>query len=214
MVRCFMIRTIIVSCVSERLTLILESCLMEREIFSRGFNRKVGFGLRGEHDGHGGGKPNGNSFTLMKDAGTGKSTSSYKFYAYGSSAQKRAGYEVKSSLATDIDKAEFYAFASNRSLLLYVVGKTLYAYDYKVGYEKLYSMDLPDEVSMMKFDVKSGYGDYNDLYIATYNSTTGGTLQKYVLGTDQNKFELKPDERCCWTGLVKVKDMEWKNSAQ
>jgi len=155
----------------------------------------------------------GNSFTLMKDAGTGKYFI-YKFYAYGSSAQKRAGYEVKSSLATDIDKAEFYAFASNRSLLLYVVGKTLYAYDYKVGYEKLYSMDLPDEVSMMKFDVKSGYGDYNDLYIATYNSTTGGTLQKYVLGTDQNKFELKPDERCCWTGLVKVKDMEWKNSAQ
>ena len=47
-----------------------------------------------------------------------------------------------------------------------MVGKTLYAYDYKVGYEKLYSMDLPDEVSMMKFDVKSGYGDYNDLYIA------------------------------------------------
>lgn len=42
MVRCFMIRTIIVSCVLERLTLILESCLMEREIFSRGFNRKVG----------------------------------------------------------------------------------------------------------------------------------------------------------------------------
>lgn len=40
------------------------------------------------------------------------------------------------------------------------------------------------------------------------------TLQKYVLGTDQNKFELKPDERCYWTGLVKVKDMEWKNSAQ
>ena len=155
----------------------------------------------------------GNSFTLMKDAGTGKYFI-YKFYAYGSSAQKRAGYEVKSSLATDIDKAEFYAFASNRSLLLYVVGKTLYAYDYKVGCEKLYSMDLPDEVSMMKFDVKSGYGDYNDLYIATYNSTTGGTLQKYVLGTDQNKFELKPDERCYWTGLVKVKDMEWKNSAQ
>ena len=75
-------------------------------------------------------------------------------------------------------------------------------------------MELPDEVSIMKFDGKAGYGDYNDLYIATYNITTGGTLQKYVLGTDQNKFELKPDERCYWTGLVKVKDMEWKNSAQ
>ena len=155
----------------------------------------------------------GNSFALMKDAGTG-TYFIYKFYAYGSSVQKRAGYEIKSSLATDIDKAEFFAFASNRSLLLYVVGKTLYAYDYKSGYEKLYSMNLDDEVTMIKFDVKSGTGDYNDLYVATYNSATGGTLQKYVLGTDQNKFELKPDERCCWSGLVKVRDMEWKNSAQ
>ncbi len=41
------------------------------------------------------------------------------------------GYEVNKSLATDIDKAELFAFASNRSILLYVVGKTLHAYDYK-----------------------------------------------------------------------------------
>ena len=90
----------------------------------------------------------------------------------------------------------------------------MYAYDYKKGYEKLYSMDLEDEITMIKFDVKSGLGNYNDFYVATYNSTTGGTLQKYVLGTDQNNFELEPDEKCRWTGLVKVKDMEWKNSAQ
>ena len=158
-----------------------------------------------------GGSSNGNSFALMKDA---SGYYIYKFYAYGSRPVKRAGYEINSSLATDIDKAEFFAFASNRSLLLYVVGKTLYAYDYKKGYEKLYSMDLEDEITMIKFDVKSGLGNYNDFYVATYNSTTGGTLQKYVLGTDQNNFELEPDEKCRWTGLVKVKDMEWKNSAQ
>ena len=64
---------------------------------------------------------------------------------------------------------------------------------------------------MAKFDIFSGYGDYNDLYVATYNSTMRGTLQKYVLGTDQNTFELKPDEKCKWNGLVKVKDIDWKN---
>ena len=50
--------------------------------------------------------------------------------------------------------------------------------------------------------------------MATYNSTTRGTLQKYVLGTDQNTFELKPDEKCKWNGLVKVKDIDWKNGVQ
>ena len=152
----------------------------------------------------------GNSFALMKDAGT----NGYYIYKFKAAGQKVAGYEVNKSLATDIDKAELFAFASNRSILLYVVGKTLHAYDYKRGYEKKYSVELEDEITMVKFDIFSGYGDYNDLYVATYNSTTRGTLQKYVLGTDQNTFELKPDEKCKWNGLVKVKDIDWKNGVQ
>ena len=96
---------------------------------------------------------------------------------------------------------------------MYAVGSKLYAYDYNKGYEKLYSMDMGDEITMLKFDLQAD-GTYNDLYVATYNSATGGTLQKYTLGTDQNTFELKPDERCCWTGLVKVKDMDWRNSTK
>ena len=98
-------------------------------------------------------------------------------------------------------------------MFLYAVGKTLYAYDYNKGYEKLYKMELDDEITMLKFDIQSNT-TYNDLYIATYNSATGGTLQKYVLGTDQNVFGLTPDERNCWTGLVKVKDMDWRNSTK
>ena len=159
-------------------------------------------------DTEGGG--NGNSFALMKDAGT----NGYYIYKFKASGQKVAGYEVNKSLATDIDKAELFAFASNRSILLYVVGKTLHAYDYKRDYEKKYSIEMEDEITMVKFDVFSGYGDYNDLYVATYNSIMGGTLQKYVLGTDQNTFELKPDEKCKWSGLVKVKDIDWKNGNQ
>lgn len=152
----------------------------------------------------------GNSYALMKDAA---GYYIYKFYAQGNAPQKWAGYEIKNSLAKDIDKAKLFAFASKRSLLLYVVDKTLYAYDFKKGYEKIYSMEMEDEITMIEFDIVSEYNaSCNDLYIATYSSTTGGTLQKYVLGTDQNTFELKPDEHCRWTGLVKVKDMEWKNS--
>ena len=158
-----------------------------------------------------GGSSNGNSFALMKDTKTNE-YHIYKFYAY-SNAYKRACYAVNSSLAVGINDAELFAFSSKRSMFLYAVGKTLYAYDYNKGYEKLYKMELEDEITMLKFDIQSNT-TYNDLYIATYNSTTGGTLQKYVLGTDQNTFELIPDERCCWTGLVKVKDMDWRNSTK
>ncbi|RHR79029.1 PKD-like family lipoprotein [Odoribacter sp. AF15-53] len=158
-----------------------------------------------------GGSSNGNSFALMKDTETGQ-FHIYKFYAY-SSALKRGYYEIKSSLATDLARAELFAFSSKRTLFMYAVGSKLYAYDYNKGYEKLYSMDMGDEITMLKFDLQAD-GTYNDLYVATYNSATGGTLQKYTLGTDQNTFELKPDERCCWTGLVKVKDMDWRNSTK
>ena len=157
-----------------------------------------------------GGSSNGNSFALMKDTET-SDFHIYKFYA--SNGAKRAYYAVNKSLATDIDKAELFAFSSKRTMFLYAVGKTLYAYDYNKGYEKLYKMEMDGEITMLKFDIQSNT-TYNDLYIATYNSTTGGTLQKYVLGTDQNKFELTPDERCHWTDLVKVKDMDWRNSTK
>lgn len=157
-----------------------------------------------------GGSSNGNSFALMKDTET-NDFHIYKFYA--SNGAKRAYYAVNKSLATDIDKAELFAFSSKRTMFLYAVGKTLYAYDYNKGYEKLYKMEMDGEITMLKFDIQSNT-TYNDLYVATYNAETGGTLQKYVLGTDQNKFELTPDERCHWTDLVKVKDMDWRNSTK
>ena len=157
-----------------------------------------------------GGSTYGNSFALMKDTEANK-FHVYKFYAYGNGS-KRAYYEINSALATGIDQAELFAFSSNRTMFLYAVGNMLYAYDYNKGYEKLYSVEMSGEITMLKFDIQSNT-TYNDLYVATYNSETGGTLQKYVLGTDQNTFELIPDERCCWTGLVKVKDMDWRNNA-
>ena len=157
-----------------------------------------------------GGSTYGNSFALMKDTEANK-FHVYKFYAYGNGS-KRAYYEINGALATGIDQAELFAFSSNRTIFLYAVGNTLYAYDYNRGYEKLYSVEMSGEITMLKFDIQSNT-TYNDLYVATYNSEKGGTLQKYVLGTDQNTIELIPDERCCWTGLVKVKDMDWRNNA-
>ena len=152
----------------------------------------------------------GNSFALMGD---GTNAFIYKFYV--NNLEAKNCYRISSSVATDVLSADFYAFSSTRSVLFYVKNNTLYAYNYDIGNERvdMIPLDTTDEITMLKFDLQAD-GTYNDLYVATYNSATGGTLQKYTLGTDQNTFELKPDERCCWTGLVKVKDMDWRNSTK
>lgn len=155
-----------------------------------------------------GGSSNGNSFALMKDGSD--RFYIYKFYAY-SSAVKRGGYTINTSMATNLNQAQLFAFSSKRTLFLYAVGKTLYAYDYNEGHETLYTTDFEDEITMIKFDIESNSA-FNELYVATYNVEKGGMLQKYVLGADQNTFELIPDERCYWDHLVKVKSMDWRNS--
>ena len=156
-----------------------------------------------------GGSTNGNSFAIMKDADN--THHIYKFYANGTNPAKRAAYVVK-PIATDFDKADFYAFSSNRSVVFYSVGNRLYAYDYNPGFEKVYS-SFPqlasDQITMLKFDTQMDHV-INSLYIATYNSSTKGTLRRFRLGTDPNTVELQPQDNSTWTGLVKVKDVNWR----
>lgn len=155
-----------------------------------------------------GGGSNGNSFALLKDAAG--QFYIYEFYAY-SSVVKRGEFSVSPSVATGLADAQLFAFSSKRTLFLYAVGKTLYAYDYNRGHEKLYSKEFADEITMIRFDLESN-STYNDLYVATYNQANGGMLQKYTLESDQNTFELKADANSYWEGLVKVKSIEWRDN--
>lgn len=154
------------------------------------------------------GSANGNSFAIMKD----KSNTHfiYKFYANGTAPSKRAAYTV-SAIATDFDKADFYAFSSNRSVVFYSVGNRLYAYDYNLGNEKAYQFPAigTDEISMLKFDTQIDYLT-NSLYIATYNTTTKGTLRRFVVGTNPNVVELTEANKSKWSNLVKIKNMSWR----
>jgi len=155
-----------------------------------------------------GGSTNGNSFAIMKDVDN--THHIYKFYANGTNPAKRALYTVK-SLATDFDKAKFYAFSSNRSVIFYASGNTLYAYDYNPGFEKLYTFPEvgTDEISMLKFDTQIDFAS-NSLYIATYNNTTKGTLRRYTVGTNPNLVDIQLQPKSTWSGLVKVKDINWR----
>ena len=157
-----------------------------------------------------GGSKYGNSFALMKD-GEGNFFI-YKFYVR-LSVSKRGAFAVKSSMAPALNEADLFAFSSKRTLFLYAVGKTLYAYDYNDGHEKIYTKEFEDEITMIKFDIESNTA-YNQLWVATYNAEKKGILQKYILQPDQNTFELIPDKECYWDGLVKIKSMDWRNSAK
>ncbi|MES2827063.1 MAG: PKD-like family lipoprotein [Bacteroidota bacterium] len=155
-----------------------------------------------------GGSTSGNSFAIMKDANN--THHIYKFYANGTNPAKRALYTIK-SIATDFDKAKFYAFSSNRSVVFYAVGTRLYAYDYNPGFEKIYSFTETggDEISMIKFDTQIAFAT-NSLYIATYNSATKGTLRRFKVGTNPNIVELTVEPNSTWKGMVKIKDINWR----
>ena len=155
-----------------------------------------------------GGSTNGNSFAIMKD----KSNTHfiYKFYANGTAPAKRAAYTIL-AMATDFDKADFYAFSSNRSVVFYSVGNHLYAYDYNPSNERIYQFSAigTDEISMLKFDTQIDHLT-NSLYIATYNATTKGTLRRFIVGSNPSVVELTEAPKSRWSNLIKIKNMSWR----
>ena len=105
--------------------------------------------------------------------------------------------------------AYFYAFSSRRTVVYYAVGSTLHAYDYNKGNERHYTFDMGDQITMLYCDTAIEPNE-NPLYVATYNATTGGKLQKYIQGVNPDKVELEADEKSCWEGLMKIKKMGWR----
>jgi hypothetical protein len=153
-----------------------------------------------------GGATGGISFAIMKD-GAGNAFI-YKFYA-STGVEKRGFYQVK-SIAPGFANAKFYAFSSKRTVVFYVYNNTLYAYDYNTGNEKIYTLlSGGDEITMLKADTQMEPST-NPIYIATYNATTGGTLQKYSVGTNPDVVTITADPKAKWSGLVKLKNMSWR----
>jgi hypothetical protein len=158
----------------------------------------------------------GASAALMKD--TGDEWYIYRFSVAGNNGSKNLTSPAKLGIDTlkladhpHLQEAKLFAFASTRTLMFYAVGSTLYAYDYNA--KRLYQMPFQDEITMLEFDKLCNQSG-NDLYVATYNPVTKGRLQKYVVGPDPNTLDLVADERCNWDGLVKIVDMDWRNTTR
>jgi hypothetical protein len=159
----------------------------------------------------------GNSCALMKD-----NAGKWYILIFGAALNSKvstdvnapgkvAYYEINEAVLPRIADAKLFAFSTTRTLMFYAVDRTLYAYDYVST--ALHQMQFDDEITMIKFDLYCNR-DYTDLYIATYNPATKGRFQKYVLGADPNVLGLEADPRCRWDGLVKVVDMDWRNSTR
>lgn len=160
-----------------------------------------------------GGSGNGNTFSLMSNSDK-TQLWIYKFYSYN--AKKIDSYDVIPA-ANSMSNSSLFAFASNRTVMFYAVGNKLYAYDYNKGNEKFYDNlnvgNGGDEITMIKFDIQSESTTFNDLYIASYNTATGGTIRKVTLdASDTNTVTLIPDAKAVWSGFGKIKNMDWRNN--
>lgn len=142
------------------------------------------------------------SFALLED--------NDNFYLYqflmGSTSSKTACYTFAKSDVPNMHKDQLFAIASSRPLLLYADGSTLRAYDY--ANKRNYQMEMDGEITCMEFDYT---GNLDEIMIATYNDEEQGIIERYQLGSDLLNLDLTPLKNCRWTGLVKVKDIEYKN---
>lgn len=152
---------------------------------------------------------NGNSFALMKDQQ--QNLFIYRFYVNGTFPARNGYYPINKTIATDINRASQYAFSSTHSVLFYLVDGKLFAYDYSSGNERLYTLTPTgaDPITMIKFDTQINL-TANSLYIASYNATDNGVLQRFVLGANPNTLELIPVDNEKWTNLVKVRNISWR----
>jgi hypothetical protein len=159
--------------------------------------------------------PNGGlSFALMRE-----SNDTWHILSFGVNKNNTSGnllspgphndYKIASGVLPRINEAKLFAFASTRTLLFYAVDKTLYAYDFSAGV--VYEETLADEITMIEFNFWPRW--YTQFFIATYNPVTKGKLQRYDLGADPNALNLTPNTQCCWDGLVKIVDMDWRSSS-
>ena len=155
---------------------------------------------------------NGASYALMNDADG-------KYYVYifraASAYQfvKMTSKNIDLSVATDFTKASHYAFYSNQYVILYSVGKDLWAYNYNSNKaQKLKTFD--GEITYMAFDVHSD-DNPDDIIVATWSDAEKGIVYKYEMEDSPNELKINEKEYATknypWKTNLKVVKVEYRN---
>lgn len=153
---------------------------------------------------------NGRSYALMNDA-----DGNYWVYAFTAPAEyasdpiKHYASPIDLSVATDIARAEHYAFFSEQMIILYSVGNLLYAYDY--NRHDLQVIDMGAEITYLAMEHQSALSA-SDFIVATYDDLEKGVVRKYSITDDVNTIKIIPYERAVWRTDLEVVKIIWKYS--
>ena len=154
---------------------------------------------------------NASFYMIVKD----KTNPEYFIYrailssAYGAYPTSKYLHNVDLGVATDFDKASFYAFPSYNTRMVYAAGNKLYQYDY--GRNAVSSMEFDGEITYLHVD-KASAGRTQDVIVATWNDSTKGKIYKLSIDTNPNTMEFTTYDAQVWSTRLKVKKVEWKNS--
>lgn len=134
-----------------------------------------------------------------------------KYYLYSmlpALAKKLERYDI--STLPGIAQAKQFGFSSKYPRMIYATGSKLYACEFlPSGITHKELEDFGNEITMIHFDnAKESKKDF--FYVATYNETDGGTIQKYQLTDNPNDMKTEKFERSRWEKLCKVTSMCWK----
>ena len=134
-----------------------------------------------------------------------------KYYLYSmlpANAKKLERYDI--STLPGIAQAKQFGFSSKYPRMVYASGSKLYACEFlPSGITHKELEDFGNEITMIHHDnAKEANKDF--FYVATYNETNGGTIQKYQWVDDPNDMKIEKLERSRWEKLCKVTSMCWK----
>ena len=117
------------------------------------------------------------------------------------------------SVATDFTKASHYAFYSNQYVILYSVGKDLWAYNYNSN-KALKLKTFDGEITYMAFDVHSD-DNPDDIIVATWSDAEKGIVYKYEMEDSPNELKINEKEYATknypWKTNLKVVKVEYRN---
>lgn len=118
-------------------------------------------------------------------------------------------YPVDKSIATNIENATHYYFATDASALLYTVGNTLYEYDYVN--KRCASKEFDAEITYLAAEYCSVPNDYSQYFVATYNGAKG-MIYKMKVTNNPNAVEIIQLDDVRWEVDMKVTSIVWKAS--
>ena len=129
---------------------------------------------------------------------------------YSSDPIKHYAKSIDMSVAIDFARADYYAFFSMQSIILYSVDSKLYAYDYNRNDCKLIE-DFGAQITYLAMEHQSTLSPTN-FVVATYSDSGGGVVRKYSIADDMNTIKVTPHEKDVWETDLKVVKVLWKYS--